>query len=665
MDSFQKQKSKLPSLAQWKQLYRVLNSKERIILPILVVLFLFSLFSSVHGVYFKDATIEPVQGGTLIEGIVGSPRFLNPLYADINDADRDVIQLLYSGILRYDNQGNLVPDLAAAMPEVTEGGRSITVSLKEHIQWHDGSPFTADDIIFTIAAIKDPASKSPIRANWIGVDVEKVSDYTVRFHILDPYAPFFERLTLKILPMHLWSEISSENLALTPLNMQPIGTGPYTLKKINQNRSGLVYELQLEAYENYHNKKPFIQSVLFRFFQDENSLIAEANRGAIQSFSLHTVQNIQKMRNPAFHLYAFPIPRYFALFFNLNPPANQPELKNTDIRHALNLALDKKQLIDAVFQETAHVIESPFFPEIFNFSKPDISETPNQQQALALLEQQGYTKNQGKIGKINLSDQALAQDLLQGDEGEDVRKLQECLAKDPEVYPDGVINGSFGNLTKGAVIRFQNKYASEVLAPLGLTQGTGKAGELTRTKLNTLCFAGTSNSTPLTITVTTINQSPLQDVARELEKQWEAFGLQVEIQTFPATELEREIIKPRAYQSLLFGEVLGKIPDPFPFWHSSQIQTPGLNLSSYENKSLDTLLESLRKESDETARATMLEGMQSLMLKDTPALFLYDFDHHYFVTTDVQGIQTPVLVDPAQRFAGITEWFIKTKKIRN
>lgn len=664
MDSFSNKKQ-WPSLSQWQQLHRVLSRREKIALPILVLVFVVSLFSFANGFYYQNATVTPAKGGNLTEGVVGSVRFLNPLYADTNDADRDLVQLIYSGILTYNSQGELVPDLASEMPEISEGGRVITVRLKENVQWHDGTPFSADDVIFTIAALQDPDSKSPIRANWIGVDAEKVSDHVVRFHLLDSYAPFLERLTIQILPAHLWSEISPENYSLTPLNLQPVGTGPYTLENISQGRSGVVEEVRLEAYENYHEEGPFIEHFTFRFFANEQDLITEASRGGIQSFSLNKISNAQQMKNPSFASYPFSLPRYFALFFNMQAPTDQEQLEARNVREALYLALDKQALISNVFQEDATIIDSPFLPDIYGFAKPNTPNTPDRERALSLLEQEGYIKEQGAIGKAQLTSEALQQDLIRGDSGAEVRKLQQCLARDSEVYPEGIVNGSFGQLTHEAVIRFQEKYASEVLAPLGLSEGTGKAGELTREKLNALCFSGAGQSTPLLVTIATVDQSPLQDVAQEIKRQWEEFGLQVEVQTFSSSVLERDILKPRAYQTLLFGEVLGKIPDPFPFWHSSQIQTPGLNLSAYENQALDTQLESLRKETDTQARANQLENMQELLLEDLPLIPLYDVPHYYFAAKEVKGIETSVIADPSQRFSGVTEWYIHTKRVRD
>ncbi len=664
MDFSENKQFRWPSFAQWRQLHHVLTRKEKIFFFVLVLVFAGSTFSFVQGPYLTNTALIPSKGGSITEGIVGSPRFLNPVYADTNDVDRDLIQLIYSGILRYNSRGELIPDLAKENPEITEGGKVITVTLKENIIWHDGTPFGADDIAFTIQTIQDPEYKSPIRANWLGVDVEKVSDSMIRFRLLDPYAPFLDRLVLKILPAHLWNDITPENFTLTSFNLQPIGTGPYSVVKINQARSGSVEEIQLKAFDNYHHASPFIESLSFRFFDTEEELIKEANRGTIQSFSLSQIDNIQRMKNPAFALYAFSLPRYFALFFNLDPPTNQKQFQERTVREALAKAIDKNELVTRVLKGDAHVVHSPLLVDIFGLETSKITPPAkgDQEKAFALLEQAGYIKQEGKIGKPQLSGEALQHDLAKGNTGEEVRLLQQCLAQDPNVYPEGTINGSFGDLTQKAVIRFQKKYAAEVLTPLGLTKGTGKVGPLTRDKVNVLCFAGDGDVLPLTLTIATVDYSPLKEVALELERQWEAFGLEVELLVLSPAALERDVIKPRTYQALLFGEVLGITPDPFPFWHSSQAKAPGLNLSAYSNKAADKLLEDARKELDPAKRLELFSQLEELIATDVPAISLYDVDYKYFVSKEIQGIQTPVIADPSQRFAGIEEWYIKTKR---
>ena len=136
----------------------------------------------------------------------------------------------------------------------------------------------------------------------------------------------------------------------------------------------------------------------------------------------------------------------------------------------------------------------------------------------------------------------------------------------------------------------------------------------------------------------------------------------MEIKTFNISALEREVIKPRNYEMLLFGEVLGAIPDPFPFWHSSQKNDPGLNLAIYENKKCDKLLEEARKNLDENLRKEKLEEFQDILIEDAPAVFLYNPDYLYFVSKEIKGVGAAIITDPSQRFSNIEGWYIKTKR---
>lgn len=634
---------RLPSFSQWKKLPGVLSRREKLASLFALSLFVVSFGTLVQGLYLRYTKEVPASGGLLEERITGSPRFLNPVYADVNDADRDLTQFLFSGLLEYNEEGLLVPDLAIGY-EVQEGGKVFEFTLKEQVRWHDGYPFGADDVVFTVKTIQDPKYKSPIRANWVGVEVEKISSQVVRFRLSQPYAAFPDRLTIKIIPAHIWENINPENFALSFYNLQPIGTGPYKLEKISQDKSGRVKEIRLERYRAYHGAPPFISSILFTFSdKEENSITTQ--------FAKRTAT------------YQFSIPRYFALFFNLDAPKEQTVVKEKNIREALAFALDKNLLVEQVFKGNAAVVDSPLRADLFGFQAPEQSRGKDSEKALSLFEKEGYVQ---KAGKLVLRQNPLGEfrtDLVKGSQGAEVRKLQECLARDPEVYPEGSVTGIFGAATQAAVIRFQEKYKVEILTPSGLLKGTGAVKAGTRAKLNELCGVQPAVDLPLTVTIATLDQSPLKDVAKFLQAQWGELGIETVIQTYPQGELERDVIKPRNYQTLLFGEIVGKTPDPFPFWHSSQKKDPGLNLSSYESKEADQLLGAMRKELNEETRSTMYEDLQELLLKDVPALFLYDMPYTYEAAQEVQGIKEHIIGDPSQRFAGMKSWYIKTKRV--
>ena len=151
-------------------------------------------------------------------------------------------------------------------------------------------------------------------------------------------------------------------------------------------------------------------------------------------------------------------------------------------------------------------------------------------------------------------------------------------------------------------------------------------------------------------------------MAVQLKNQWQNLGIEIAITTYPVSQLEKDFIKPRNYEMLLFGEVLEAIPDPFPFWHSSQVKDPGLNLAKYENAKADKLLETARVSQDAQIRAEKYQEFQNILINDAPSLFLYSPDFVYFVSKNIKGLSTAMIVDPSKRFANIANWYTKQKR---
>ena len=209
----------------------------------------------------------PAPGGTLSEGIVGSPRFINPVLA-MTDADRDVVSLVYSGLLRATPGGQYIPDLAKSF-DVSPDGTTYTFILRSNATFHDGKLVTANDIVFTILKTQDPTLKSPLRANWDGVTVEEIDPTTVRFTLKSPYAPFIKNLTLGILPKHLWQDVSSEEFPFSELNTSSVGSGPFKISSISRSSAGIPTLYDLEPFEHYALGKPYLNHILLHFYQSE------------------------------------------------------------------------------------------------------------------------------------------------------------------------------------------------------------------------------------------------------------------------------------------------------------------------------------------------------------------------------------------------------------
>ena len=656
---------KTPSKNQWKHLFSVLTKREKISFFIFLFLFFASLFFLLREFYVKNTKVIPAKGGEYTEGVIGFPRWIQPIYSPLSGVDRNLVELIFSGLIKYEN-GKPVPDLASHY-KILEKGKVYEVYLKKNLFWSDGKPLTADDVIFTIDAIQNPDTKSPLRTAWLGVKTEKISGPEgegLRFTLKNPSAVFLQNLTIKIIPEHIWSKILPKNFSLAGPNLSPVGSGIYKLKNLLQDDSGRVTSLSLVENPFYFAKKPYIPNISFRFFDSKASLMKAFKRGEIDGFRLsdNNSNTIKKFLN-GYNLYSFSLPRYFAVFFNLK---DSKILSDKEVRKALNYATDKKEILEKVLYNQGRVINSPILPGIYGFEKPENIYQYNPEKANNILEEAGFSMQANGIREKVVEKKRVIRfksNLSVGSRGEEVKELQKCLSKDKEVYPDGEVSGYFGKKTKEAVIAFQEKYKDSILKPLGLKKGNGQVRGKTREKLNEVCFPKTEDKIPLTFSLTTANQPLLIKTASLLKSQWKKIGADVEIKTFNIATLEREILRKRNFEALLFGEVLGEMPDPFPFWHSSQRGEIGLNLSNYNNKKADKLLEQERQTLDKKERKKDLEDFQKIIIDDSPAVFLYNPGEQYLLAKKIKGIKEGMITDPSKRFIGISNWYIKTKRV--
>lgn len=654
---------KWPSKNQWQKIFKILTKKEKIALLVLFSLFFGSFLFLISNFYLKNTESQPARGGKYREGVVGKPRFINPIYASSNDVDRDLVEIVFSGLMKYNSRGEIVPDLAEKI-KIEEEGRIYEIYLKDDLFWHDGRRLTANDVIFTIKTIQNPDYKSPLRGNYLGIEIEKISDRRIRLKLKNPYSGFLERLTLKILPKHIWENISPQNFSLSNYNLRPIGSGPYKFKKLKQDKSGTIFSLDLVRFKNYFQTKegkPYLSEVSFHFFENEEELVKAAKKGEIDGLSLASPTYFKSLKKEEFKEYSLTLPRYFAVFFN----ADQSRfLAKEEIRKALIYGINKEEIIEKVFGGKGKVVHSPLLPEIYGYQEPQKIYQFNPEKAEQFFSQAGLEKKEGKWFEIIKEKEVVEfkSDLKVGSRGKEVIALQTCLARDPEVYPEGKITGYFGSQTKKAVIKFQEKYKEEILDPWGFKEGTGIVSRTTRAKLNEICFQQLKEREPLKFSLVTVKNQILEEVAKELKAQWEKQGIEIEIQIFPISQLEREIIKLRDYEMLLFGEVLGAIPDLFPFWHSSQVKDPGLNLTNYQSSQADKLLEKARTSLDPEFRAEQYQQFQDILIDQAPALFLCRPDYLYWVSKKIKGVEIEMIVDPSKRFSEIEDWYIKTSR---
>src|SRR3989344_3730483 len=233
----------LPQEAELATSIRTLSPLEKIVFGALIIIFIGStlaLLSSVNRFLVREV---PAHGGRLAEGVIGSPRFINPLLAS-SDADRDLTSLVYAGLLKATPEGKLVPDLAERYT-ISPDGLVYDFVIREYAKFHDGTPVTAADVAISILKAQDPALKSPKRASFDGVIIEVKGDRELSFILKQPYAPFLENATLGILPSHIWRDADAEQFPFSPYNIEPIGAGPYKIGQIKRNSSVILTSYEL------------------------------------------------------------------------------------------------------------------------------------------------------------------------------------------------------------------------------------------------------------------------------------------------------------------------------------------------------------------------------------------------------------------------------------
>ena len=181
--------------------------------------------------------------------------------------------------------------------------------------------------------------------------------------------------------------------------------------------------------------------------------------------------------------------------------------------------------------------------------------------------------------------------------------------------------------------------------------------------VNTWTKKTKKETTTLRFALSTSEAPELKTVAQELKASWEELGVPVDIRVFATGDLKETVVRPRKFDALFFGQVLGRDGDPYPFWHSSQRLDPGLNVASYTNQRVDKILDDARTETDHKKRIAYYESFKNEIAKDSPAVFLYAPEFLYIVPKDVRGLELGSITVPSERFLNIYEWYINTDGI--
>ncbi len=174
-----------------------------------------------------------------------------------------------------------------------------------------------------------------------------------------------------------------------------------------------------------------------------------------------------------------------------------------------------------------------------------------------------------------------------------------------------------------------------------------------------------SASTTISFDIYTANSPDLVETAKMLKEQWAAIGIQIDVQIFEPSDLYQNVIRTRKYDALLFGEQIGRDRDLYAFWHSSQRNSPGLNVSLYANSKVDSLINEIRSTTSSSTIKSDYIKLDGLIEDDMPAIFLYSPDFTYAVPKTLAGIQLGSIVTPSDRWNSVANWYVKTERVWN
>src|SRR2546427_674882 len=421
-------------------------------------------------------TARPVYGDTLIEALLGDIQGLIPNITS-DSASHTIGDLIYSGLVKRDGSLRLVGDLAESWT-VSRDCRNMTFQLKKNVKWHDGRPFTADDVVFTYQAMVNPKTPTAYKEDFKAVEsIEAVDAHTVRVRYARPYAKALQSWSTNMLPRHLLeSYVAEGRLREAPQNREsPVGTGPYRFKEW---RTG--EKVVLTANRDYYETGPYLSRLVYRIIPSQATIFLELKAKAIDSSSTLTALQYKRQTDypgfrRAYQKFRYPSSAYTYFGFNLK----DPRFADKRVRQAFAHAISKQELIEGVRLGLGREATGPYKPGTWVYN-PNVKRYPHDlERARQLLAEAGWTEKNG--------DGLLAQDgkpltfTLTPNQGTDEKKssdrLQEILAEDQPIvflyFPDalpvvatrvhGVVespNGIGFNFTEWFVPRSLQRYTA-------------------------------------------------------------------------------------------------------------------------------------------------------------------------------------------------------------
>ncbi len=374
------------------------------VLVILAGLVLLALLLTYLAINYTTV-LRPGHGGTYVEAVVGQPGAINPLLCGFNVVDHDLCALVFNGLTRLGEDGRPQPDLASGW-EIGADGLTYTFHLRSNANWHDGTPVTADDVILTLRVLQDPEFPGPPELGaevWRNVDIKKIDSHTLEFRLRQPYAPFLDYTTVGILPAHKIAGIPARDLASASFNAAPVGSGPFQVEEI-KSEGGRITSIVLKHFPEYFRARSYLDRIQFRFYRDYRAALHAYMAGEVEGVGRVRTSDLAQARElTELNFYSAQLAEVGMVFLNLDD-ADVPFFQELTVRRALMLGVDRQQIIDALLEGQAIVVDTPILPGNWAHNGETAGLEHDADRAEALLDEEGWKRFTGEEGRYKDGD---------------------------------------------------------------------------------------------------------------------------------------------------------------------------------------------------------------------------------------------------------------------
>lgn len=387
------------------------------------LLILIGCGSAVETTDNHDGDKKPAYGDIMVEGSIGDASNLIPLLASDNSS-HTISGMIFNGLVKYDKNINVVGELAESW-DISPDGLVITFHLRKDVKWHDGQPFTAEDVLYTYKVTIDPKTPTAYAGDFLKVMKAEVLDpHTFRVTYDKPFAPALMSWGTAIYPRHL---LEGKDITQSPLTRHPIGTGPYKFKEWSTGQ-----KIVLVSNPDYFEGRPYIDGYIMRIIPDTATMFLELRANGIDQMGLTPLQYTRQTETPLFrknfNKYRYLSFSYTYLGYNLKNPL----FADKRVRQALAHAIDKEAIISGVLLGLGKPATGPLKPGTWAYN-PNVRTYPyDPAKAKALLEEAGW-KDTNNDGILDRNGQPFAFEIItnQGNEvrGKCAEIIQESLAR--------------------------------------------------------------------------------------------------------------------------------------------------------------------------------------------------------------------------------------------